>query len=148
MSGQASTADGHRIVVGVDGSESSKEALRWALGQARLTGALLEAVIAWEYPAAFSRPMLIPDFDYQEWATQVVTKAIDEVASDAERVTHKVVMGNAARVLLKESDGADMLVVGNRGHAGYVEALLGSTGQHCVHYATCPVVVVRGSEVA
>jgi nucleotide-binding universal stress UspA family protein len=93
--------------------------------------------------------MLVPDIDYAELATQVVAKAVAAVADDAEagRVECKVVMGNAAQVLLKESVGADLLVVGSRGHGGFVEALLGSTGQHCVHYATCPVVVVRDSLV-
>ena len=46
-------------------------------------------------------------------------------------------------MLLDASDGADLLVVGSRGHGGFVEALLGSTGQHCVNHATCPVVVIR-----
>jgi nucleotide-binding universal stress UspA family protein len=53
--------------------------------------------------------------------------------------------GNAAQVLVEESAGADLLVVGNRGFGGFAEALLGSTGQHCVHHATCPVVVIRDS---
>ena len=62
-------------------------------------------------------------------------------------ITQKVVEGNAARVLLDASAGADLLVVGSRGHGGFVEALLGSVGQHCVHHATCPVVVIRDSAV-
>jgi len=61
------------------------------------------------------------------------------------KITNKVVQGNAAQVLLDESEGADLLVVGSRGHSGFVEALLGSTGQHCVQHADCPVVVIRDS---
>ena len=53
--------------------------------------------------------------------------------------------GNAAQVLLDASDGAELLVVGSRGHGGFTEALLGSVGQHCVQHANCPVVVIRGS---
>jgi nucleotide-binding universal stress UspA family protein len=57
-----------------------------------------------------------------------------------------IVEGNAAQVLLDASDGADLLVVGSRGHGGFTEALLGSVSQHCVHHAHCPVVVIRGQE--
>jgi nucleotide-binding universal stress UspA family protein len=61
------------------------------------------------------------------------------------KITSKVLQGNAAQVLLPESAEADLLVVGSRGHGGFAEALLGSTGQHRVHHATCPVVVIRDS---
>jgi hypothetical protein len=59
---------------------------------------------------------------------------------------YKVMEGNAAQVLVTESAGADLLVVGSRGHGGFVEALLGSVGQHCAHHAACPVVVIRGAQ--
>lgn len=55
-------------------------------------------------------------------------------------------MANAVRALLDASAGAELLVVGNRGHGGFVGALLGSVSQHCLHQATCPVVVVRGAQ--
>jgi nucleotide-binding universal stress UspA family protein len=61
-------------------------------------------------------------------------------------VRARVVEGNAAQVLLDASDGADLLVVGSRGHGGFTEALLGSVSQHCVHHARCPVVVIRGEQ--
>jgi len=48
-------------------------------------------------------------------------------------------------VLLDAAAGADLLVVGSRGYGGFAEALLGSVGQHCVHHATCPVVIIRDS---
>jgi nucleotide-binding universal stress UspA family protein len=79
-----------RIVVGVDGFESSKAALRWAIHQAKLTGA----------------------------------------------------------VVVDAAEGADLLVVGNRGHGGLAEALLGSVGQYCVRHAPCPVVIMRGKPTA
>ena len=59
----------------------------------------------------------------------------------------RVVEGNPAQVLLDASDGADLLVVGSRGHGGFAEALLGSVSQHCVHHAHCPVVVIRGQDM-
>jgi len=139
----------HRIVVGVDGSASSKAALAWAIEQGRLTGAAVEAVIAWELPAfyGYPGPMAWSDFNFEELATKVVTDTIAEVAGAkaAAAVRYKVLGGNAAQALLSESVGADLLVVGSRGHGGFAEALLGSIGQHCVHHAACPVVVIRGS---
>lgn len=144
----ARTDDGRRrIVVGVDGSAPSKAALAWAIGQARLTGAVVEAVIAWESPALTRYATLMPDVDWEELATQVLGDAVADVAGRAEPVgiKNKVMQGNAAQVLLEASARADLLVVGNRGFGGFVEMLLGSTGQHCVHHATCPVVVIRDS---
>jgi nucleotide-binding universal stress UspA family protein len=137
----------HRIVVGVDGSGSSMAALAWAVQQARLTGAVVEAVTAWEFPSAYGYAVPVLDVDFEELATRTVRDAIAEVmaGADAGSIRYKVVEGNAAKVLIDESAGADLLVVGSRGHGGFVEALLGSTGQHAVHHATCPVVVIRES---
>jgi len=141
--------DGRRrqIVVGVDGSAPSKAALAWAISQARLTGAVVEAVIAWESPALTRYPNLMPDVDWEDLAAQVLGDAVAEVAGSAGpvEIENKIMKGNAAQVLLAESAGADLLVVGNRGFGGFAGALLGSTGQHCVHHATCPVVVIRDS---
>lgn len=80
-------------------------------------------------------------------AERVLTEAIADVSDHAAQVEirPRVMEGNAAEALLDASTGADLLVVGNRGHGGFAEALLGSVGQHCVHHATCPVVVIRDS---
>jgi len=88
-----------------------------------------------------------PNVNFEETAAEVLASVIAEVADPDEPVTirSKVVEGNAARVLLDESAGADLLVVGSRGHGGFTEALIGSVGQHCVHHASCPVVVIRDS---
>ena len=147
MTAQAENAGQRRIVVGVDGSVPSKAALSWAVEQGRLTGAVVEAVIAWEFPATYGYPVPVSDVNWEQLARQAVSEAIFDVSEGTApvKVTYKVVEGNAAQVLLEESVGADLLVVGNRGHGGFVEALLGSTGQHCVHHATCPVVVIRDS---
>lgn len=137
-----------RIVVGVDGSASSKAALSWAIRQAKDTGAVVDAVIAWEFPTTYGYPMPgTPGVDFEELAAEVITDAIAEVSGvgGPVKIRSKIVEGNPAQVLLKESAGADLLVVGSRGHGGFVEALLGSVGQHCVHHATCPVVVLRDS---
>jgi nucleotide-binding universal stress UspA family protein len=137
----------HRIVVGVDGSESSKAALAWAMRQARLTDAEVLAVTVWAYPAEYGYPVIMPPIEWEKVATPVVAAAISEVVAGTGDVPvhFEVVKGNAAQALLAASAGADLLVVGNRGHGGFAEALLGSTGQRCARHATCPVVVVRAT---
>jgi nucleotide-binding universal stress UspA family protein len=139
----AQTAE-HTIVVGVDGSGPSREALSWACRQAKLTGAAVRAVIAWHYPDSYGYPIPVNDVDWPGLARQVVTDAIADLP-DQGSVTCLVVQGDPAQVLLDASSQADLLVVGSRGHGGFLEALLGSVGQHCVHHATCPVVVIRGA---
>jgi nucleotide-binding universal stress UspA family protein len=141
----------HRIVVGVDGSVSSKAALAWAVEQARLTGAVVEAVIAWEIPITPRTPWPVALFtDFKSIAAETVADAIAEASGSARQVEIRpvVVEGNAAQALLDASAGADLLVVGSRGHAGFVGALLGSVSQHCVHHSSCPVVVIRDSAAA
>ena len=135
----------HKIVVGVDGSVPSKAALAWAIRQAKLTGAAVQAVIAWEYPPSYG--YVAPGVNFEEIAAETLAAAIAEVAGPDEPVTIRsaVVEGNPTRALLDASARAELLVVGSRGHGGFVEALLGSVGQHCVHHATCPVVVIRDS---
>jgi nucleotide-binding universal stress UspA family protein len=153
MSAQQHAKD-PRIVAGVDGSDSSIGALRWAIRQAGLTGAAVDAVAAWHYPVATGgygwAPMSIEQgYDFKEIAEKTLADAISNTldpGSDV-RVRTQVVEGNPAQVLLEASAGADLLVVGSRGHGGFAEALLGSVSQHCVHHATCPVVVIRGQDL-
>jgi nucleotide-binding universal stress UspA family protein len=140
-----------RIVAGVDGSDSSLSALRWAIRQARLTGAPVDAVAAWHYPAAGGGFGYVPmstgdNFDFQEITRKVLADAIGSTVDPGSdvRVRGHVVEGNAAQVLIDASAGADLLVLGSRGHGGFTEALLGSVSQHCVHHARCPVLIIRG----
>lgn len=142
-----------RIVVGVDGSPSSKAALAWAVDQAGVTGASVEAVIAWHYPVMvggmpFAPIGVIDGTDYSEFAAGVLSEVIGATADPdgPVKVSSVVREGNAAQVLLNEAKGADMLVVGSRGHGGFTEALLGSVSQACVHHARCPVVIIRAAE--
>jgi nucleotide-binding universal stress UspA family protein len=106
------------------------------------------AVTAWQYPVAYGYPVPIsPLSSAEEIAKRVLRTATDEIEQEPGEpvpITGKIVEGNAAKVLLEESQDAGLLVIGSRGHGGFAEALLGSTGQHCVHHATCPVVVIRG----
>jgi nucleotide-binding universal stress UspA family protein len=142
---------GERIVVGVDGSPSSKAALTWAVQQAALTGSTVEAVIAWHYPAMYGGYGWVPisaadEVSFDEIATKTVAEAVSESVDPANpvRVTTKVAEGNPARVLLDAAEGADLLVVGSRGHGGFAGALLGSVSQHCATHSPCPIVIVRG----
>ena len=135
-----------RIVVGVDGFESSKAALRWAIHQAKLTGAVVDAVTTWQVPAGSG---LIPAADlpdYQDDARIILTEVIAEMCTvDTEvKVRPYVTEGRAGPVLVTAAEGADLLVLGCRGHSGLAEAMLGSVGQYCVHHAPCPVVIMRG----
>ncbi|WP_063771869.1 universal stress protein [Kitasatospora mediocidica] len=138
-----------RIVVGVDGSPSSEAALRWAIAQAGLRGAAVEALTSWEYPATigWSIPMTV-DTDFGALAGKVLSECVSKAAGPDRTVEIRehVVQGNAAQALVAAAHGAELLVVGNRGHGGFTEALLGSVSQRCVHHATCPVVVVRDDE--
>jgi nucleotide-binding universal stress UspA family protein len=139
-----------RIVVGVDGSETAELATRWAAREARLRGATLELVTAWKIaPDAYGYGYVaIPEEflkDLAKGAEDTVAAAAEVVraqAPDAE-VETKVVEGQAARVLLDEAEGADLLVVGSRGLGGFRELMLGSVSQQCAHHARCPVVIVR-----
>ena len=133
-------------MVGVDGFESSAAALRWAIHQATLTGAVVEAVTAWHIPPSSGLVAVTDMPDYQDDARVILTEAVAEtcmLAPDVE-VRPRVVEGRAGPVLAEAAEGADLLVVGNRGHGGLAEALLGSVGQYCVHHAPCPVVIMRG----
>jgi nucleotide-binding universal stress UspA family protein len=135
-----------RIVVGVDGFESSKAALRWAIHLAKLTGAVVEAITAWHIPAGTGLVTAADMPDFQEDARNVLCEAMAEMcAIDPDvQVCPRVVQGRAGQVLVDAAEGADLLVVGSRGHGGMAEALLGSVGQYCVHHAACPVVIMRG----
>jgi len=132
------------VVVGVDASENGQIALRWALQQARLMGAELHAVTAWEVSAAYGYVPMYTDVDLEGDARKQQDTALAQVAEDAAGVdvVAKVVRGHAADALLDASRGADLLVVGSRGHGTFAGTLLGSVSQHCAQHARCPIVVV------
>lgn len=137
----------HRVVVGVDGSEASKDALRWAHRQAVHTGAELVAVGVWSY-VSMSYPTLsgyvptVADIDLETDTRVMVEQVVKEVLDDAP-VRIVVTEGHPAEVLTRFSETADLVVVGCRGHGGFVGALVGSVSQHVVSHASCPVTVVR-----
>ncbi|MET9722137.1 universal stress protein [Streptomyces zaomyceticus] len=137
-----------RIVVGVDGSEPSLRALKWAAGQAALTGDSLQTVIGWEYPASWATlmPGVPPEFDPERLAKQILDESIDQALTpgEAAAVIRTVVGGNPTQALIDAAKGASLLVVGDRGYSGFKAAVLGSVSSHVTQHASCPVVVVRG----
>lgn len=135
-----------RIVVGVDGSPLSTDALRWAMGQAEITGATVDAVLAWDVPASYGMPVvMVSDDDLADSAERALDATLGQVSAEHPQVpvARYVRHGHPASVLIEQAKGADLLVVGSHGHGGFIGALLGSVSQYCIHHATCPVVVVR-----
>jgi nucleotide-binding universal stress UspA family protein len=138
-----------RIVVGVDGSEGSRAALEWAVEEARLRGADVDAVHVWLYPPLTYMTGLVPApvFDRDDLvagAREVLDAACDAVDRGSVRINRIVIEGGAPHRLVDAASDADLLVVGSRGHGGVAGLLLGSVSRYCVHHARCPVVVVRG----
>ena len=143
--------NGYRVVAGVDGSPSSLAALRWAVRQAELTGGTVDAVMAWQSPAASGLAWgeaVSDPADYQGLTAKALDEAVERAVSPDRtvRVRRLVGEGHPADVLLDAAEGADVLVVGSRGRGGFARALLGSVSQDCTFHAPCPVVVIREQE--
>jgi nucleotide-binding universal stress UspA family protein len=150
-----------RIVVGVDGSEGSHEALRWAAEQAALRGSSLEVIYTYETEPgaaayAYDETMSVEVWqraraDIEVRERQAADRAQALVTSMVEGLTGIEVEALAvegrhpAQALLERAEGAELLVVGSRGRGGFKSLLLGSVSQQCAQHATCPVVIVRAS---
>ncbi len=139
------------IIVGVDGSEGSRAALRWAARTAAAQDARLRAIAAWQYPAGAATPagpaeLPGPDEMDQQTGDDLRGLVREELGAEADRVEIEAGRGPAAPVLLAAAarTDADMLVVGARGLGGFGGLLLGSVSQQCVEHSPCPVVVLRG----
>jgi nucleotide-binding universal stress UspA family protein len=140
-----------KIVVGIDGSDASKDALRWAVEDARARGAEVVALHAYEVPvpapdASPSAPVDLPGLvaDVHADAQQYVTKVVDEVIGNVVSVDVApiAVEDEATRALVDASRDADLLVVGSHGH-GLSGLFLGSVSLECAQHSACPVVIVR-----
>lgn len=159
-----STSPSPYVVVGIDGSAGSLAALHWAQRHAELVGADVHAVIAWESPPMYgghaqavhsNRPqdaatagglrgrVLTDGTDWHLNAQQIIDNALDSIAGTATvKVSATVTEGHPVSVLLEAARGAELLVVGNRGHGGFVGMLLGSVSERVIAHAPCPVLVV------
>ena len=133
------------IVVGVDGPVLSLTALRWAVEHARRTGADIHAVTGWEVPFTI---MIVPTYteaDYARDARQVLDRAVAEIQDSATDVRIEKHLPEAARARADAAgENAQLLVIGSHGRGELPGMHLGSVASYCVHYAPCPVVVVRG----
>ena len=140
---------GRRIVVGVDGSQAAAEALGWAAREAERTGAKVQALHAWCYPALTYAHGLVPPpvfsrEEFEEEARAILDSALAAFDQDGPVSFESVVIeGGATNVLVDHSRGADLLVVGHRGRGGFLALHLGSVALQCAQHAECPVVVVR-----
>jgi nucleotide-binding universal stress UspA family protein len=135
-----------RIVVGIDGSAASEEALHWAARQADFTHSDLEIVTTWDWPPSYGWAVPFPaGFDPESGVQAMVEKA----ASDGRNrhpsigITIRALQGHPAPILVEASKGADLLVVGSRGHGEFVGMLIGSVSEYCATNAHCPVLVHR-----
>jgi len=138
----------HRIVVGVDGSEPSKQALRWGAHLATTFGARLDAVAAWDFPASYGFASVPPDWDPARDMRQALDETVQAAFGDQPPagLRREVREGGAAMVLIEASRGATMLVVGSRGHGGFTGLLLGSVSGNVAEHAPCPVLIIHGHQ--
>lgn len=142
-----------RIVVGVDGSEAALGAARWAAAEAVMREAKLELVSAWEVPAATYGHVYEPAVSEElsqavkGAAKERAEAALEEARRERPQVQAEVLVaaGQPVGVLVRESEHADLLVVGSRGLGGFRGLMLGSVSQQCAQHASCPVVIVRHS---
>ena len=141
------------IVVGVDHSPGAKAALVFANEEAGLRGATLRAVHAWQYGyigytgLEGSVPSVGGDINELRTAAVAALEAsVREALPDTDvEIELQAIQGAPAGVLVEASRDADLLVVGSRGHGGFVGLLLGSVSQQCAHHAECPVVIVHAA---
>lgn len=139
-----------RIVVGVDGSPGSIDALEWAVAEGVLRGAMVEVVHSFHVPYAGGTavvPLVLDPAEFQVSAEALLDKAIAQVDATAlgGRMRRAAIEGPAALVLVEAARDAAMLVVGARGHGGLAGMLMGSISRQVSEHASVPVVIVPRS---
>lgn len=136
------------VVVGVDGSEGARDALRAAILEARQRGARLQIVAAWSMPVMMYAGGYMAGIDPSTFERAAEKEAADAVAEVRRTAPDLAVTGSVpndppAAALLAASEHADLLVVGSRGLGGFERLLLGSVSQQVAQHATCAVLIVR-----
>jgi nucleotide-binding universal stress UspA family protein len=134
-----------RIVVGVDGSEPSIEALRQAQRLATPLGAKVMANAYWDYPQVYAGYVMVGIEGFEERAGQILDEAVRTAFGDEtpSNVVTNLVRGHPRDALIEATRDADLVVVGRRGHGGFGGLLLGSVSSALVAHAHCPVLVVH-----
>jgi nucleotide-binding universal stress UspA family protein len=137
------------VVVGVDGSDTSRAALQFAAQEASLRAAELVAVHVWDGGSAvdLGDPMPLTErfWTSEQIETRVLAEALAAIGDryPDELVQRSVVVGKPRTALAEHSQTAQLMVVGSRGHGGFAGLLLGSVSRHLMHHAMCPTVIVR-----
>jgi nucleotide-binding universal stress UspA family protein len=132
-----------RIVVGVDGSLASAEALRWAVDEARARQARLDVVMVWTSPTPIVATLRAADEVDEQCRLQVQEMlAADGLDTAGLSIHPRVLRGPAGPALVDAAGGADLLVVGSEGRGRFTGLLVGSVSLYCVSKAPCSVVVV------
>lgn len=136
------------IVIGVDGSAAAADAMNWAIDECQRQQMKMLLVHGVEIGAAAASPYgsgLVLE-QLEEVGRLILDEALAFVRSKGIEAEGRIEIGSSAHALIEASRGADLLVVGSRGHGGFAGLLLGSVSTACVHHAHCPVVVVRREE--
>ena len=136
----------YRIVVGVDGSEGGRRALRWAVHEAASRGGTVQAVTAWRWDTPDLPPHATTHPDQERERAQRTLRdelaALPEFERDKVAIASEIVEGRAADVLSGAARDADMLVLGSHGHSRVRHTVLGSVSEECIRKANCPVLVL------
>jgi nucleotide-binding universal stress UspA family protein len=137
-----------RILVGIDDSLGARAALRWAIAQAKTTGARIDAVHVYPFDLSWIDQTSdhVPQWRARalKHAQEDLDRVVDSVVgqSSTVEIQRLVLEGSPAAVLIEAAKQADLLAVGTRGRSEFVGLLLGSVSQRCAERAPCPVVVV------
>ena len=139
-------------LVAFDGSPSAIAALTWASKKAPLLGLEIEVVNVWEYAESpldiagvgFGSNGYVGESDPKVWSDQILKMGVSLVYEDgADQVKTTSVEGAVVRTLVELSKGAELLVMGSRGHGKLADLILGSVSESCSAKSKCPVVIVH-----
>ncbi len=138
-----------RIVVGIDGSETALAGLHWAIQEAKLRGATIDAINAWSYPYVVVPGAIVPEHPFADQPKdvaaeleQAMTTVEAEATAAGVEINPILTEGVPAAVLCEAAEGADLIVVGSQGHGALRSLVLGSVSRDVLHHAPCPVVVI------
>lgn len=133
------------VVAGVDGSDESERAVRWAAEYVQRSGGIVHAIMVWHQPVQFGYRLPTPDQELEERARKLLDKVTNSVRADFPEVDirDRLLRGHVVDELVGLSPQADLMVVGNKGHGAFTGMMVGSVALKLVHHARCPVLVVR-----
>ncbi|GAA3352974.1 universal stress protein [Saccharopolyspora gregorii] len=133
------------VVVGIDGSDESGRALRWAADYVTKVGGLVHAIAVWHQPVQFGYRLPTPDSELEARARELLdgtTEAVQREFPDVD-IRPRLIRGHVVDELVGLSPQADMMVLGNKGHGAFTGMMVGSVALKLVHHARCPLLVVR-----